>query len=232
MSGSESFLSRWSRRKAESAERREVVPDGPAPGAAEATPDGKEAALVGPPEPSEPADGAFDPASLPSIESIAAGADIRPFLQSGVPAELMRAALRRAWATDPAIRDFIGIAENQWDFNDPNAMPGFGPLRAADDGATLAAQTLSSARDRFAQIADASVSTRPAMPEASSARGGEPVNKLRQKPAASVEGLADSDTAGLAKQQDKGNIAGGQDDAPEESGARQNHRSQGRALPR
>jgi TorA maturation chaperone TorD len=34
--------------------------------------------------------------------------------------------------TDPAIRDFIGIAESQWDFNDPTAMPGFGPLRAND----------------------------------------------------------------------------------------------------
>jgi hypothetical protein len=230
MSGSESFLSRWSRRKAESSGRREVVPDGLAPGAAESTPDGKEAALVGPRETSEPAAGAFDPTSLPSIESIAAGADIRPFLQSGVPAALTRAALRRAWATDPAIRDFIGIAENQWDFNDPNAMPGFGPLRAGEDGATLAAQTLSSARDRFAQIAEASVSAPPAMPEASSARGDEPVNNLRQKPAS--EGLADSDVAGLAKQQDKGNVAGGQDDALEETGARQNHRSHGRALPR
>jgi Protein of unknown function (DUF3306) len=227
MSGSEGFLSRWSRRKAESAEDREVSPGGPTPGPAEAKPDGSPAS----PEASEPAVGAFDPASLPSIESVAAGADIRAFLQSGVPAELARTALRTAWATDPTIRDFIGIAENQWDFNDPNAMPGFGPLRA-DDGATLAAQTRGRARDRFSQIANASVSTPPAMPEASSARGGAPVNKLRQKPAASAEGLADSDTAGLAKQQDKGNNAGGHDDALEESGAQQNHRSHGRALPR
>ena len=42
-----------------------------------------------------------------------------------MPAELTRAALRRAWVSDPAIRDFIGIAENQWDFNDPEAIPGF-----------------------------------------------------------------------------------------------------------
>jgi hypothetical protein len=229
MSGSESFLSRWSRRKAESAEDRELSPGGRTPGAAEAKPDRREVASPEATEAIEPAVGAFDPASLPSIESVAAGADIRAFLQSGVPAELTRTALRTAWATDPTIRDFIGIAENQWDFNDPNAMPGFGPLRA-DDGAALAAQTLSSARDRFSQIVDASVSAPPAMPEASSARGDEPVNNLRQKPAS--EGLADSDVAGLAKQQDKGNVAGGQDDALEETGARQNHRSHGRALPR
>ncbi len=77
----------------------------------------------------------FDPASLPSIETIVADTDIRGFLQCGVPAELTRAALRRAWASDPAIRDFIGIAENQWDFNDPTAMPGFGPMIEADDRA-------------------------------------------------------------------------------------------------
>jgi hypothetical protein len=39
-----------------------------------------------------------------------------------------RAAIRRAWIADPAIRDFVGLAENAWDFNDPNAMAGFGPL--------------------------------------------------------------------------------------------------------
>jgi len=38
---------------------------------------------------------------------------------------------RRAWAADPAIRDFKGLAENAWDFTDPTAMPGFGELRRA-----------------------------------------------------------------------------------------------------
>ncbi|AWM02887.1 DUF3306 domain-containing protein [Bradyrhizobium amphicarpaeae] len=82
----------------------------------------------------------FDLASLPTIESIAAHTDIAAFLNTGVPAELTRAALRRAWATDPAIRDFIGIAENQWDFNDPNAIPGFGPLDPSDNVADLVAR--------------------------------------------------------------------------------------------
>jgi TorA maturation chaperone TorD len=81
---------------------------------------------------SSPTPPLFDLASLPPLQSITAGTDIRSFLGSSVPVELTRAALRRAWVTDPAIRDFIGIAESQWDFNDPNAMPGFGPLRAED----------------------------------------------------------------------------------------------------
>jgi hypothetical protein len=65
---------------------------------------------------------------LPPIESIDAATDITAFLRKGIPQELSRAALRRAWSADPAIRDFVGLAENAWDFNDPNAMPGFGPL--------------------------------------------------------------------------------------------------------
>src|SRR5262249_61108355 len=76
---------------------------------------------------------AFDPASLPPIESITAESDIRAFLTPGVPAELTRAALRRAWAADPKIRDFVGLAENAWDFNAAGAMPGFGPLEMTED---------------------------------------------------------------------------------------------------
>ena len=65
-------------------------------------------------------------ANLPPIESIGAGTDIRPFLAPGVPADLTRAALRRAWLTDPAIHDFIGLSENSWDFNAQDGVPGFG----------------------------------------------------------------------------------------------------------
>ena len=48
--------------------------------------------------------------------TITAETDIRAFLQKGVPAQLTRAALRRAWVADPNIRNFREIAENQWDF--------------------------------------------------------------------------------------------------------------------
>jgi hypothetical protein len=93
----------------------------------------------------------FDPATLPSIETITVNTDIRGFLQSRVPVELTRAALRRAWTSDPAIRDFIGIAENQWDFNDPGALPGFGPLQQSDDLPALLARALGS-RDSLAGV--------------------------------------------------------------------------------
>jgi len=83
--------------------------------------------------PAAHAQAAFDPASLPPVESISGSTDIRSFLLPGVPAALTQAALRRAWTTDPAIRDFIGIADSQLDFTDPTGIPGFGPLTAADE---------------------------------------------------------------------------------------------------
>src|SRR6185437_232347 len=83
----------------------------------------------------------FDPATLPPIESIMAESDIRAFLQPGVPPELSRAALRRAWSSDPAIRDFVGLVENGWDFNDHDAVPGVGRI-AANDVARLLTQAM------------------------------------------------------------------------------------------
>jgi hypothetical protein len=115
MSGSEDFLVRWLRLKRETERASPAADVSAAPG--------------------------FDPASLPAIESIVADSDIRQFLQAQVPEELTRAALRSAWTADPAIRDFVGIAENQWDFNDHAAMAGFGPL---DVRSYLVAQALGS----------------------------------------------------------------------------------------
>jgi len=89
------------------------------------------------PAPGEPS---FDPASLPPIEEITAATDIRGFLRPGVPSELTRAALRRAWASDPKIRNFVGLADYAWDFNAADSMSGFGPLQAIDQAAQMAAR--------------------------------------------------------------------------------------------
>lgn len=75
----------------------------------------------------------FDLPTLPSLELISATTDVTGFLRKGVPLALSREALRRAWIADPTIRTFVGLAENAWDFNDPDAMPGFGPLDYTPD---------------------------------------------------------------------------------------------------
>lgn len=66
----------------------------------------------------------FDLASLPSIDSLTAATDIRAFLRKEVPEALRRAALRKAWSLDPAIRDFVGPADYAWDYNAPDGVPG------------------------------------------------------------------------------------------------------------
>ena len=110
----ERFLERWSRRKRLAA--RDVAGEDAAP-------------PVGP----AAAGAAVDPSCLPPIDAINAASDLRAFLAPGVPVELTRAALRKAWMADPAIRDFIEIAENQWDFASPNSVPGFGMLDLTPD---------------------------------------------------------------------------------------------------
>lgn len=138
----ERFLERWSRRKraatqqsgAAAAGEEQLLSPSDHAGAAPLPAASAAAADEAPAE--------FDPASLPPIDSINAVSDVRGFLAAGVPVELTRAALRRAWVADPAIRDFIGIAENQWDFSRPDGVPGFGALEWTEELRRLAAELL------------------------------------------------------------------------------------------
>ena len=130
MSNDTDFLARWSRRKHHAAtdkirqSKSESTPDDIVSGTSAALAQGENRLP-------------FDPASLPTIESIGAESNIRAFLEAGVPGDLARAALRRVWSLDPAIRDFVGLSENSWDFNTPGAMAGFGPIDGEEVGRLL-----------------------------------------------------------------------------------------------
>lgn len=76
----------------------------------------------------------FDPASLPALDTLDAVSDYTAFLKPGVPRELRTLALRRAWATDPAITGYKTLADYDWDFN----APGYGALRVTDNVKDLA----------------------------------------------------------------------------------------------
>ena len=122
MSEREAFLTRWSRRKREAAAGQHEAAREEA-----AFPEADAQSSQAPGE--IPVPQAEMPAQpeLPPVESIDAATDIRAFLNKGVPQDLTRAALRRAWSSDPAIRDFIGLSENSWDFTAPEGVPGFAP---------------------------------------------------------------------------------------------------------
>jgi hypothetical protein len=210
MTGPDNFIQRWARLKRASDTANEI---------------GTASANVGTtntdPRTAGAPDQPFDPASLPSLESIAADSDIGAFLQSGVPAELTRAALRRAWASDPAIRDFIGVAENQWDFNDPDGIPGFGPLPATDS----APPVLTQVPNKLANIPEA-LRELPVSVELDPSRVSDPKTKPNEECFAEP-GIADS-----ASQATEATGATKKDRAVEVYDVARNRRQHGSALPR
>jgi hypothetical protein len=209
MTAPENSLSRWSRLKREAVSK----------GQAGADLDDTRARSAGPANTQPEArldDGFVDPEDLPPIDAITADTDIRAFLKSRVPAELTRAALRRAWTNDPAIRDFIGIAENQWDFNDPTAIPGFGPLQGTDDISALLEQAFGQLSELATAIAELPMAVEPPAP-------AEIVEEIGAPDQPGIPGASNAIAAERAE------IELG---AEQENGAPLKRRSHGGALPR
>jgi hypothetical protein len=130
--GDKSFLARWSQRKLE-AKQPEAKPPTSAPENVDS-----------PPAPSreEPAP-EFDPSSLPKLEELTGSTDITAFLRKGVPEHLRNAALRKSWALDPAIRNYVSPAlDYAYDWNAPDGVPGGGELGAGINVARLVSQII------------------------------------------------------------------------------------------
>jgi hypothetical protein len=158
----DNFLARWSRRKREVGEaeeeesnRTEERPSSlrganhPSPLRGERMGEGSSGVELGidDPDPSpSPQGGGESPGSaepLPSLDDLTAESDLSAFMRAGVPEALKKAALRRMWSLDPAIRDHVGLAEYAWDFNNPGSMAGFGAVAAGTPMAQLAASIMS-----------------------------------------------------------------------------------------
>lgn len=177
MSDPKGILERWARLK--SASRAQHRDEGGR---------GRDVATTSSPK-TEPT---FDPATLPPVETINAATELRAFLGEGVPAELTLAALRRGWSVDPAIRDFVGLSENAWDFNNPTAMSGFGALKA-EDVRKLAAQIVEQVEAReTATAAQTDTATEPVEADATS---GVPADY-----GAAVEGMFPADPRTAARE--------------------------------
>ncbi len=124
------FLGRWARLKQET-QRAPATPEPPEP----------PAALDAPLETGKPEEPAAE-LPLPSLDSIAPGGDVSAFFQAHVPDALRTAALRKLWTTDPQISGFIEMADYQWDFNNPDAIPGWGSKLDTTDIRRLAERLL------------------------------------------------------------------------------------------
>jgi hypothetical protein len=124
------FLVRWSQRKQEAKqpEREASVADAEIAAAPAAE--------------TEPAQ-EFDLSSLPSLDELTSETDITAFLRKGVPEHLRNAALRKSWALDPAIRNYVNPAlEYAYDWNTPGGVPGGGELDAGIDIARMVSQIM------------------------------------------------------------------------------------------
>lgn len=104
------FLERWSRLK--QADRKKAARGGNAAAPATAAPQ-------------QPAPQPEDPlADLPPLETLTKDSDFRPFMRSGVPEELRKAALRKLWGSDPVYANLDGLVEYGEDFAEPFRLAG------------------------------------------------------------------------------------------------------------
>jgi uncharacterized protein DUF3306 len=161
-----SFLSRWSQRKQEA---KQGDRDAPAPDAE--VPTGPVAESKIEPE--------FDLSSLPKLEDLTATTDITAFLHKGVPESLRNAALRKAWALDPAIRNYVNPAlDYAYDWNTPGGVPGSSEIGAGMDVARLVSQIMGGGES----VAEPTVSA------------ADPANAPASDPACSAENSASQKT--------------------------------------
>jgi hypothetical protein len=135
------FLARWSQRK------QQAKQPGHAPVAKADVPPSPTAEGDVPPE--------FDLSSLPKLEELTSTTDITAFLRKGVPEHLRNEALRKSWALDPAIRNYVNPAlEYAYDWNTPGGVPGSGEIEAGMDVARLVSQIMGTGES----VAEASTS--------------------------------------------------------------------------
>jgi hypothetical protein len=128
------FLARWSQRKQE-AKQPEAKQEAPVAAASDVPAEPIVAEVDAEPE--------FDLSSLPKLEELTGTTDITAFLKKGVPEHLRNAALRKSWALDPAIRNYVNPAlEYAYDWNAPGGVPGGGELGAGVDVARLVSQIM------------------------------------------------------------------------------------------
>lgn len=118
MSGDDSFIGRWSRRK------REAGQDAPADqetraGAPEETPGGDTVPAVSEEEALTLSDDELcDRLGLPDPATLKMGDDFRAFLAAGVPRRLRNLALRRLWRVNPALGALDDLIDYADDYTD------------------------------------------------------------------------------------------------------------------
>ena len=181
--GDKGFLARWSQRKRGAEQPAREAPLADAEVGAE-------------PAPEAESPGEFDLSSLPSLDELTPTTDITMFLRKGVPEHLRNAALRKSWALDPAIRNYVNPAlDYAYDWNTPGGVPGSSELDAGMDVARLVSEIMGTsdaavepsvpAAGTQADMAEApapSGEQQAELPDQSLRLSGQPVSKAQEPP--------------------------------------------------
>ena len=223
--GDKGFLARWSQRKLE-AKQPEAKPS-----AAESVesprtdvPTSEEAAIATP---------EFDLSTLPKLEELTGSTDISAFLRKGVPEHLRNAALRKSWALDPAIRNYVNPAlEYAYDWNAPGGVPGGGELDASVDVARMVSQIMGDPVTETVKFdANAENQTAASLPPSERDLPSEPQSELPvqsvrrvEQAAAETEGISGVETA-------SGTVPSNESDSPKAVAPQQPVRRHGTAKP-
>jgi hypothetical protein len=182
-------LARWSQRKQEAKQPGHDAP------VAEVTPPPEQVTGIQ----SEPD---FDLSSLPKLEDITSTTDITAFLRKGVPEHLRNAALRKSWALDPAIRNYVSPAlEYAYDWNTPGGVPGSSEIGAGVDVARLVSQIMGESESESANLEPS-----PKHVVAQEPAPALPVD-VRGEDAASAAQKPGIETASMAEKSDPGSAA-------------------------
>jgi len=223
------FLARWSQRKRDAGKTE----------AERTAPDAAAQPAVQPPEPTtSEAEPPFDLDSLPKPDELTANTDMTVFFKKGVPESIRNAALRKSWALDPAIRNYVNPAlDYAYDWNTPGGVPGSGELAPGTDIARMVAQVMG-IKESPAQAVDKrdvdetdrrndssdNVAEHQAQPESSAS----PVRLSEVSPAAKP--AIDASPA-MSPAPDSGSEPGAQDTSPA-SASQQSGQRHGSARPR
>jgi hypothetical protein len=152
-----SFLSRWSQRKQEATQPARDKPI--------------EADVPSAPVAESDAEPEFDLSSLPKLEDLTETTDITVFLRKGVPESLRNAALRKSWALDPAIRNYVNPAlDYAYDWNTPGGVPGSSEIGSGVDIARMVSQIMGS---------ESATGPTVSVADSGSAPAGDPVQSLQ-----------------------------------------------------
>lgn len=188
---SKNFLSRWSERKRQAGEAAREESREAEAGEERAAKSGEEAELEVE---------AVDPATLPDIDSLAAGSDFTVFMRAGVPEALKQRALRRLWQVDPAFNVICPLDDYNLDYTDAaTVVPNLKTLYQVGRGMVLPSEKLEKAEgggDAAALPSGAGESAPASIPSPDTAAAPEQPEEPKQEaveaPPASEAGAAES----------------------------------------